>query len=1183
MKRSAHEAITASVPKRLRETDRDAYFDPIHKKRAVDVFQCELDDTGYLDLAVFMKWPSNAHRQYVVVNPVDEPRETQFQVIFSGRCSNYFDLLQFSIGDKFSLALRGSVIGQPESNRPTLLYEDGVVLRLTKNGNSGRIIDTWALDKLAEDQAITTPSDASAADWYATPATGVDRSSGSTEVLVDNGESNFLPSSRCLSPEIAPMNIGGITLGQRAPLVTASRHSPAAASITPGPLVANLRRSPFMEISSSDRRESCAEGSAAHTIPVKAAVGTLHLSVITAGDVQTRQDRPMNAINSIERTAYIKGDLLPKEKRTDEQIPSVPSKMVSASTLDGMSRKKMKKYEKNKSRRAKQAQKAVRGSGQDENILSAPVHVAQPVDIVQIEDSVDISDHVLLLGAQSAVPMSVPFSAPAANSIAHSHLQGAAITNIFTSDNAAPNPVDMQVGRSDTRSLSPRILPPQLPTHISVSAPPPSQQLASSSHLGSHSITLCESRTKTEQLTEELLRTGFHADCCFYTSLLAVQSKGKSYNVMGVVQSTGSIETTRTNEWKIRLHLVDPGVHVSGGFSVNCFGKTKDSLPTPCPGNILVIRQLQGDSHQGRPCGTAPSYKPWSWAIVDIRADEQMIPDNGVGKCRFQPDASEMRHCVRLNDWWKDTESNASVDQGTVHQIDSGTKRATSGRVHRTISEASPFVEPQGYFNCTVEVLYGHENYNQVYSLYVTDYTQNQNLIPVEREWCPPQLSKKILKLELFDGAALKGPSLKQGDYYFFGNVRMKVSSGGYWEASFSQTRSMNKLDEDNLEDEPHFAELLKRKVQWATEVKNIPDSFPHRLIEEVEADRMFCCTVEVLAVSPKDGYTLLYVTDYTACSELAPVAATITGSGDMQDRIVKISLAAGQAQTAASLEPGDFVSIKNLRLRPSSNTFKKLVGRLGGEQRLINKLQANNNKNDALQALLRRKEEWEARTKAKVKRSMQASRNHRKSRPAIESSTSIADHPKQQLNAGSLTSIKEVKTSEKCPNKFRIRARIVDFFPDHLVDFAARRCTKCGEDISSHYRICSRCDDAMDPEGNTNVRTLYQFWFRVEDEVGDELQVAVCDEECTLLKDLEAAGLREDEEALEEFTQRLRPLVGNLLAVHDGIPQRAAGEVLPPLDAPFLTMTIGSWPLVDEQDPHARGYVLIEHALAPE
>ena len=96
-----------------------------------------------------------------------------------------------------------------------------------------------------------------------------------------------------------------------------------------------------------------------------------------------------------------------------------------------------------------------------------------------------------------------------------------------------------------------------------------------------------------------------------------------------------------------------------------------------------------------------------------------------------------------------------------------------------------------------------------------------------------------------------------------------------------------------------------------------------------------------------------LYVTDYTSRDDLVPVAFTVPRALQLRDCIVKIALHDDQAETAKQLEAGDFVAIRNLRLRPSGSEQKLVMGRLGGSQRLLSKLQPNSPNNHELQALL--------------------------------------------------------------------------------------------------------------------------------------------------------------------------------------------------------------------------------------
>ena len=41
-------------------------------------------------------------------------------------------------------------------------------------------------------------------------------------------------------------------------------------------------------------------------------------------------------------------------------------------------------------------------------------------------------------------------------------------------------------------------------------------------------------------------------------------------------------------------------------------------------------------------------------------------------------------------------------------------------------------------------------------------------------------------------------------------------------------------------------------------------------------------------------------------------------------------------------------------------------------------------------------------------------------------------------------STIKSIVSNRKVPNKFRLRARIVDYFPLNLVDFTVRQCDSC-------------------------------------------------------------------------------------------------------------------------------------------
>ena len=110
--------------------------------------------------------------------------------------------------------------------------------------------------------------------------------------------------------------------------------------------------------------------------------------------------------------------------------------------------------------------------------------------------------------------------------------------------------------------------------------------------------------------------------------------------------------------------------------------------------------------------------------------------------------------------------------------------------------------------------------------------------------------------------------------------------------------------------------------------------------------------------MSHKDDRVYIYVTDYTSRSDLAPIYIDPpTDVSVPTNSVVKVLLLDGQATTAKTLEPGDFVSVRNLRLKGSNRADgveDNLSGKLGGDQRLIFKLQPQGTGNEDLLALLR-------------------------------------------------------------------------------------------------------------------------------------------------------------------------------------------------------------------------------------
>jgi len=112
--------------------------------------------------------------------------------------------------------------------------------------------------------------------------------------------------------------------------------------------------------------------------------------------------------------------------------------------------------------------------------------------------------------------------------------------------------------------------------------------------------------------------------------------------------------------------------------------------------------------------------------------------------------------------------------------------------------------------DCADQIIKGFLNDNNVYSLYVTDYTINPKIAPVQGSWCPPELADRILKVEMWDTASQLGQTMETGQYWFLRNTRMKVSDGGYLEGTMQLAEKVRRVNEDDVPMDPHLKALLE-------------------------------------------------------------------------------------------------------------------------------------------------------------------------------------------------------------------------------------------------------------------------------------------------------------------------------------------------------------------------------------
>jgi hypothetical protein len=74
----------------------------------------------------------------------------------------------------------------------------------------------------------------------------------------------------------------------------------------------------------------------------------------------------------------------------------------------------------------------------------------------------------------------------------------------------------------------------------------------------------------------------------------------------------------------------------------------------------------------------------------------------------FYPKPSELNYCTKLSEWWAKKENKPTQTSEGVHLISATLptyeRMGGTRRLHRLIKDAGPEVQPNGYFDCTVEV-----------------------------------------------------------------------------------------------------------------------------------------------------------------------------------------------------------------------------------------------------------------------------------------------------------------------------------------------------------------------------------------------------------------------------------------------------------------------------------------------
>ncbi|KAI6005825.1 hypothetical protein EDD15DRAFT_2191207 [Pisolithus albus] len=581
-----------------------------------------------------------------------------------------------------------------------------------------------------------------------------------------------------------------------------------------------------------------------------------------------------------------------------------------------------------------------------------------------------------------------------------------------------------------------------------------------------------------------------------FTPLNALRRGHEMINVIGVVLQANAPRRTSSNEWSRSFTVVDPSIASGNGLSavgvgVTCFQKTY----------VEWLPQMSEFNGVLKAIGYADKLR---WAVYDSatnnarpvnrgQAPEEEAIGNGLGYV-FTPfwkpskDGVELQYCRTLLTWWKGL-------RGTEKEVIRAQRAMRPSKEHRLLSEASPEVVPDGFFNCTVEILHKFTNDCGSCTVYVTDYTSNPHTYPLKPAWCPPGLCDLIFPIEMWDAAKEVVHLMNVGEYWYLYNVRARLGRGGYLEGKMQEASKVTQLKETQLDKFPHLRALLKRKQSFSEGGLSVgsPNSFPYKLFQDVDdTSTFFSCAVEILSVDndARDG-TSIYATDYTYNPSFPRQASTAEWARGLDFRIVRIRLDDAQSQVARDTSIGSFYRILNLRIirrGDGSDTH----GRLGGEDRLI--LPLTEQQAEQHTTLKMNKDKW--------KRELMLDR------------TTWATSP----------------TPPPMANQRE----------------------------STGYSTIQQCQADGVIACTFDSRTTQ----------GDNLNVSLCGEECTLLQDTPADDLHYDRGAFHKFFAKLKPVIGNLVDVHNAWSMNREKVV----ESPRMRFTIESWAIGDDE----RGYGLL-------
>ncbi|KAJ7723962.1 hypothetical protein DFH07DRAFT_759311, partial [Mycena maculata] len=584
-------------------------------------------------------------------------------------------------------------------------------------------------------------------------------------------------------------------------------------------------------------------------------------------------------------------------------------------------------------------------------------------------------------------------------------------------------------------------------------------------------------------------------------------------------------------EWICRLRLVDPSYYEpfmdeNQGFAVNCFKKQKELLPNAKRGDVMILHGIKTPNSLGAGSAAVGYYDKLKWALYSEKkighGDLARVPESegfGVQFCSFhQATPDDLACCRELEDWWRGENEKRQAMMGNVHQIGAASSISASTRSyrkHELISEISSRDAIGQYFDCTVEVLHGYQS-ERFYILYVTDYTIVTGGRPCQWDWCPSSLADSMLPIVMWDEAGKVGPTMMAGEFYSLKNARaMTDREEGYFQAKLVEPK-IRKLELSDAESDPYLKALLERKATHGP-IDDIRES-DLKLIAQAGDKEYFSCVGEARSLLHVDeSQEAIFISDYTPHPKI--LAINESWAHGLGQYVLKVWLGKDQRTIVPSLKVGLYYRIDCLRFE-STVTGKAFRGRLDGSSRLIR--------------LTNLKRRIELQTKPHPTNAAEV----------------VADSVAPSGISEKFSSIKQVLAATECPATFFVRARVVDFYPFQLDDSFTRVCNKCDQLIGDKRISCVACDDIE----RKHTKIVCQARVLIDDG-SDGLKLSISGD-IPLLKGLEHAILRDNPEAARQFSERLSPLLNNLVDAHAGILEN---RFIDPLGR-FMTLVVDSW-----------------------